>query len=659
MSIPSTGTLAAAGIGTGLDVTTLVAKLMAVERQPESVMNSQTAAYKAQLSAYGSMSSSLSTLKSAASALNDLTTLNGATASVGNASLATASAEPGAAPGNYSLVVQAVAQAQVLATPAFASVATAIGTGTLTFDFGTYSGGAFSPNPVKSSATVTIGAGQDSVAGVRDAINAANVGVTASIVDDGTGQRLVIASNDTGAANTLRVSVSDDDANNTDNAGLSELAYDASTGGTTNLSQATAAADAAAVVNGIPVTSPRNTIIGAIPGVTLNLLQAAPATPTTVGVAHDVDAATSSVTAFVSAYNSAVATLARLSAYDPGTKTGATLQGDSTLIGIQSQMRMLLGGAVAGATGVSTLADLGVSFQSDGTLALNTTTLKTVLSDPAKNASAVLATVGTPTDSLVAYLHATAAATPGSYAVQVTQLATQGRATGSAAAALTITSGVNDTLSLSVDGIDATVTLSAGTYTADSLAAMLRSRINGDAALTSGGRSVSASTASGVLTLTSYGWGSTSGVEITGGNAAADLFGVAASTDGVDAAGTIGGVAATGSGKALTAQGITVSIEGGSTGARGLLNFTRGLADSLDTMISSFLSDALSARTTGIQTSIKEIADRISAFETRMTNTQAALTAQFTALDAAISSMQNTTTFLTQALASLPKVTAS
>lgn len=658
MAIPSTGTLASTGVGTGLDVTTLVSKLMAVERKPVSVMNSQTSAYKAQLSAYGSLSSSLASLQSAATALNNLAALDGATATVANATLATASASPGAAPGTYSLVVQTVAQAQSLATPAFASAAATIGTGTLTFDFGTYSGGAFSLNPAKQSATVTIAAGQDSVAGVRDAINAADIGVAASIVNDGTGQRLVITSNDTGTASALRISVADGDGTNTDNAGLSRLAYDASTGGTTNLSEVTAAADATAVVNGISVTSQSNSMANAIEGVTLDLLQAAPVTPTTITVAHDVTSATSAVTAFVTAYNSAVTTLGKLSSYDPATKTGAALQGDSTLIGIQSQMRALLGGAVTGAGGYSTLADLGISFQSDGALALNATTLKAALGDRVKNGAAVLATVGAPSDSLVSYVHATAAATPGQYALVVSQLATQGYAAGSSAAALTVTASVNDTLSLSVDGVDATVTLAAGTYSTSSLAAMLQARINGAAALSDTGHSVKVSSASGVLTLTSDAWGSASKVAITGGNAAVDLFNVPASTDGVDAAGSIGGVAATGSGRTLTAQGLSVDILGGSTGARGTLNFTRGMADSLGEMISGFLSGPLSARTSGIQTSIKAVADQISAFEARMTSTQAALMAQFTALDAAITSMQNTTAFLTQALDSLPKVTA-
>lgn len=658
MAIPSTGTLASTGVGTGLDVTTLVSKLMAVERKPVSVMNNQTTAYKAQLSAYGSLSSSLASLQSAATALNNLTALDGATATVANATLATASASPGAAPGTYSLLVQTVAQAQSLATPAFASAASSVGTGTLTFDFGTYSGGAFGLNPAKPSATVTISAGQDSVAGVRDAINAADIGVSASIVNDGTGQRLVITSNDTGTASALRISVADGDGTNTDNSGLSRLAYNASTGGTTNLSQVTAAADATAVVNGISITSQSNSMADAIEGVTLDLLQAAPGAPTTITVAHDVTAATSAVTAFVTAYNSTVTTLGKLSAYDPATKSGAALQGDSTLIGIQSQMRALLGGAVTGANGYSTLADLGISFQGDGTLALNATTLKAALGDRVKNGAAVLATVGTPSDSLVSYVHATAAATAGQYALVVSQLATQGYAAGSSAAALTVTQGVNDTLSLSVDGAEATVTLAAGTYSTSSLAAMLQSRINGAAALSDAGHSVTVGSGSGILTLTSDAWGSASKVAITGGNAAVDLFGVPASTDGVDAAGSIGGVAATGTGRTLTAQGLSVEILGGSTGARGALNFTRGMADSLGAMISGFLSGPLSARTSGIQTSIKTVADQISAFEARMTDTQAALLAQFTALDAAITSMQNTTAFLTQALDSLPKVTA-
>jgi flagellar hook-associated protein 2 len=420
-----------------------------------------------------------------------------------------------------------------------------------------------------------------------------------------------------------------------------------------------AAQDAKAVVNGITVTSPSNAVSGAIQGVTLSLAKAAPGTTTTISVTRNIAAASSAIQSFVQAYNNTAATLSTLSAYNADTKTGAILQGDSTLLGVQSRMRSALSSAVAHATGYASLSELGIAFQKDGTLLVDSTKLNAALSNPTKDAAAALAAVGTPSDSLVSFGGASAAALPGNFAVLVTRLAARGAATGSAPAALTITAGVNDTLALSVDGIAASVTLAAGTYSASGLSAMLQSRINASTALSTAGSGIEAGTAGGVLTLTSRKWGSASGVTITGGTAAADLFSGAASTTGVDAAGSIGGVAATGSGQSLTAQGLTVGITGGVTGARGTLNFSRGIADTLGTLVTNVLTTTLAARTSGLQTSITDLAVRRAAFETRMTDVEAAMRAQFSALDTTMNSMQNTSSFLTQQLAALNKTTTS
>lgn len=655
----SSTAISSAGIGSGLDVNSLVTKLMAVERQPEALMDNKTADFKAKLSAYGQVSSALASLQSAASTLASVPLLRGVSATVADSSLASATAVPGAAAGSYSLEVQKLAQAQSLASAPYASTLTSVGSGTLTIDFGAYSGGAFTADASKPSSTITIAPGQDSLTAVRDSINAAKAGVTASIVNDGTGQRLVLASQYTGAAGAMRISVSDADLDNADASGLSALAYDASTGGTANLVQSNAAQDAKAVVNGITVTSGTNTLSGAIEGVTLSLAKASPGTTTTITVARNTAAAASAVQAFVAAYNSTNTTLSSLSAYNADTKTGAVLQGDSTVRSLQARLRAALSTTVANATGYASLSELGIAFQKDGSLLVNSNKLSTALADPAKDAAGVFAAVGTPSDSLVTFGSAASSAVTGNYAVTVSQLATRGTATGSGPAALTITAGSNDTLALSVDGIAASVTLTAGTYTATSLAAMVQSRINASTALTTAGSGVDVTASGGALTVTSRKWGSHSTVSVTGGTAAADLFGTAASTAGVNVAGTIGGTAATGTGQSLAGKGLTLGITGGSTGARGTLNFSRGVADSLGTLVNSMLTGPLAARTSGIQSSISDLANRRAAFEDRMTGVEAAMRAQFIALDKTMSSMQNTSSFLTQQLDALSKLNSS
>ena len=129
------------------------------------------------------------------------------------------SAATTASAGSYSIEVQALAQAQKLKSDTFDATSDAVGTGSLTIQFGTYSGGSFTLNPDKTAKTITIGSANASLAGVRDAINAADAGVSASIINDGTGYRLVIASEDAGVANALKITVADDDLDNTDAAG--------------------------------------------------------------------------------------------------------------------------------------------------------------------------------------------------------------------------------------------------------------------------------------------------------------------------------------------------------------------------------------------------------------------------------------------------------
>jgi flagellar hook-associated protein 2 len=620
--------------------------MVAIERRPLELLATKQAGINARLSAYGSLKGALAALQTAASALAGADKFRGVKASFSDASVATASAAPPAVAGNYAVEVRALAQAHKLKSTAFATTATSVGSGTLTIEFGSYAGGAFALNPDKAAASITIAPGQDSLAAVRDALNAAGTGVSAVVVNDGSGQRLVIASTESGAASSLRITVDDADGNDTDAAGLSQLAYDAAAGGTMHLAEAVAAQDALVTIDGIDVTSASNTLSGAIDGMTLNLVKAAPGSVHTLAVARDVDGAEAAVDAFVKGYNDAAKALKSLSAYNAGTRTAGPLQGESTLISVQTRMRAALGAAVEFAGGYASLSELGVTFQKDGTLLADSAKLRAALADTARDAASAFAAIGTPSDSLVRFSGAAAGAVAGDYSIAVTQLATRGFAAGSAPAALTVTAGVNDTLQLAVDGVAQSVTLAAGTYTAAGLAAMLQTRIAG----------IEAGESGGVLTLTSKTWGSNSTVAITGGSAAADLFGTPASTGGVNAAGSIGGTAATGAGRNLTARDLTVTIEGGATGARGSLRFSRGAAARLDILIGSLLEDTIAARTDGIGATLKSIDLQRERLEARLESAEKRYRAQFIALDSMISSMSSTSSFLTQQLANLPKI---
>ena len=654
--------LSAPGIGSNLDVNGIVSQIMALERRPLTVLDTKEAKYQAQLTAYGSLKGALSSFQSAVAALASPARFSAVTASFADTTVATATASSAAAAGSYSVEVQTLAQSHKLKSATFAATSTTVGTGTLTIRFGTYSGGTFTLNPDQAAQTISVDASESSLAGVRDAINTANAGVSASIVNDGSGNRLIIASKDTGVANALKITVEDDDLANTDNAGLSQLAYDASTGGTTNLTQTFAAQNATAVIDGIAITKASNTISDAIEGVTLNLLKTNTPSATTLTVTRDTAGIQAAVQSFVTAYNDLNKIVTDLSKYDAANKRSSTLTGDATVRSVQTQLRGVFNTTLSTAGGgLTALSNIGISFQKDGTLKLDSSKLTTALSDSTKDVSTLFAAVGKPTDSLVSFVSSTSDTKNGTYLLNVSQLSTQGKAVGGGAAVLTINAASNDTIDLTVDGVAASVTLAAGTYSAAELAAEIQSKINGVIALSSTGISVTVTQSAGVLSVTSNRYGSASTVAITGGTGKSDLFGAQTETAGVNVAGTIGGITATGSGQILTgtgdASGLALKVTGGATDARGTVSFARGYAYELDKLVEKMLEDdsLVDGRMDGINASIKNVGTQREVLARRLDMVESRYRAQFTALDVMMSSMSNTSSFLQQQLANLPK----
>ena len=654
------------GIGSNLDVNSIVSQLMALERRPISLLDQKEMGLQAKLSAFGTLKGALSAFQGAVGALASTARFSAVKASVADAAVLTASASSSAIAGSYGVEVSKLAQAQKLASAGQASSTAAIGTGTLTFEFGTiagtlnaetgkYEAGTTFTNSGAAAKTVVIDAAHSSLEGIRDAINAANIGVTASVLNDGSGTpyRLTLSVAGTGAASSLRISGGD--------AGLAAL-LGHNPAGVQNLTQTVAAQNAEFKVDGIAISKPGNTVTDVIQGVTLNLLKTT-TTATSITVAKDSAGVKASVEAFVKAFNDIGKIFTDLTKFDAATKKGSLLTGDATVRGIQGQLRAVLNQALASAGGgLTTLADIGASFQTDGTLKLDASKLDKVLADSTKDISTLFAAVGKPSDSLVKFVTSTDDTKAGSHALSVTQLATQGKAVGNAPAGLSITAGSNDTLDLAVDGVAVTVKLSAGTYTAAALATELQSKINGTSALASAGITVAVSESAGILGVTSANYGSASKVAVSGGNAAAGLFGTATATDGLDVAGTLGGQAATGSGQTLTgsgdAKGLALTITAGPTGDRGSVSFAKGFAVQLDKLVSRLLeSDGMvDSRLDGIDASVKGIAKRREALEARMAQIEQRYRRQFTALDTMIASMTTTSNFLQQQLANLPKI---
>lgn len=654
-----------------LDVNSIVSQLMTVERQPITKLDSREASYQAKLSAYGSVKGAVSGFQTALQGLNSASRYQTLTATASDATVFSASATSIASAGTHSMEVTSLAQSQKLAAAGQTSSTASIGSGastTVTFDFGTISGGTLtsgaytgasftsSGNATKS---ITLDSSNNSLQGIRDAINVAKIGVTATIVNDGSGApyRLALSSDSYGVASSMKISVSGDAAIG------SLLAHDPA--GTQNLSETVTAQNANFTVNGVAVSKPSNTVTDVVQGVTLTLNKVT-TSPATLTVARDTNSISSSISSFVKAYNDLASTLSNVSAYDAANQRGAILQGDATVRSLQTQLRGIISSSVVGTPGnLTTLSSVGVAFQKDGSLAVNQTQLTSAMTNHFDDIASLFATVGKSTDSLVSYNNATSSTQAGNYAVNVTQVATQGKTVGATAVAtpLNIVSGSNDVLDVVVNGTSVSITLAPGTYSsAQALATEMQSKINSATALTSLGVSVAIAENAGKFTLTSVNYGSTSSVSIAGGSAASPLgLGSSTPTDGVDVAGSIGGLTATGSGQLLSAisgdaLGLGILINGGSTGNRGVLNYSMGYASTLNTWATSVLgSDSIiAARTEGIGRSISDIDKRRTEMEARLINIERRYRAQFTALDVMLSSMNTTSAFLTQQLDNLP-----
>ena len=375
---------AIAGLTAGrVDVNSVVTQLMAVERRPIDTLNRKSSSYQTQLSVFSGIKSSISTFQSAVQKLKSTGSFQAFTANSADITTLTANAGSTAVVGNYAIEVSSLAQSQQLIATGQTSSTAPIGTGastTLNFDFGTisvpptgsfdsntglYTGANFATNGsgVKS---VTIDNTNNTLEGIRDAINKANIGVNATIINDGGASpyRLSISSAASGVSNSLSISVAGDTAIG------SLLSYDPA--GAQNLSQTLAAQNANLKVNGVAVTKTSNTVTDAIQGVTLNLNKVTTA-PTSLAINKDTAAISAAANSLVTAYNDLNNTLKSVSAYKTATSSGGSLAGDPAIRQMISELRDILGGTVAGGS-YTTLANVGINTRPGVGLALDSTT---------------------------------------------------------------------------------------------------------------------------------------------------------------------------------------------------------------------------------------------------------------------------------------------
>ncbi|MGV6857378.1 MAG: flagellar filament capping protein FliD [bacterium] len=326
--------LSSAGIGSGLDVNGIVSSLMSLERRPLNLLEQKQSDIRVQLSGWGRLSSSISSLQDSATKLQDTTSFGKFTATSSDENIATATVASGSTAESHDIKVITLAEKHRLASDLYSDADTAVGQGTRSFSV---DGNAFD---------VTIDASNDSLTGLRDAINdaAGNNGVAASIINVDGGSRLVLTARESGTKGAI-----------TAPAGFNEI---------------NAATDAELEVDGFAVTASSNTVSTVLPGITLELKEVG---TVQIDTQPDTDGMKDLLNDFVTNYNSLVTTVKSLRDGDLGA--------DGLLLGIEGNIRsqFFVAQDVAGTS--TTVFDMGLTFDKDGVLSLDSSKLNEALAD--------------------------------------------------------------------------------------------------------------------------------------------------------------------------------------------------------------------------------------------------------------------------------------
>lgn len=485
----------------GLPIDSLVTAQMQIEQQPLTDIKTKISSYNTKLSAYSTLKSGLSTFQTAVDKLATAAKFNAQSVTASDSTSISATADGTAVNGNYNVTVSQLATSQKLASAGYSSTTDIVGTGKLTISFGTFTAAAggnpasFTANSSKSDIVIDITSSNNTLAGIRDAINAKNASVTASIVNDGSGNRLVVTSKDTGEVNSLKISVADDDGNNTDSSGLSALAYDP-LASSNNMTQMMAAKNALLNVDGMSISKPTNTISDVIQGVTLTL-KGVTAANNALSVATDTTTIQSSVQSFVDAYNALNTSMRSLTKFvSAGSSSNGVLLGDSTVRNMMVKLKSMLSAASPTATTYKTLSDIGVAMGTDGSLSLDSTKLQKAITNNVSDVAKLFSPSATSTDPQVTFISSKADTASGTYAVNITQLGGNGvnaigtinGVTANTTGSVMTGAGGNASYGLQIS-VTGTATGSRGTITfnkglAGELSSILGSWLDSDGALT-------------------------------------------------------------------------------------------------------------------------------------------------------------------------------
>jgi flagellar hook-associated protein 2 len=622
-----------------LDVQTIVSQLMWAERAPVRSLQSRISSYQTKIEAYSKLSSHLSDLLSTARNLANDDAFAAKAASSSNETVLRASASAGATEGTYLIGVKRLAlHDNFVSDTRFSTANEAIGTGTFTLTVGS------------SSTVVTIDDTNNTLDGLRRAVNNANLGVTAAVIYDGSGYRLTITSKESGS--TSAISISENTLTLSD--GVTPLTFSR----THSISDASEL-DASLVINGLSLTSSSNQVENAVPGVSLNLLSVSDST-VTLTVRNDIETVRGNVESFVESYNTVYRYLNSQFQYNAASGKAGPLSGEFIVRDIQRQLASVVTGAVPTGGSLTTLASIGVKLQNDGTLSIDTTRLDKALKEHFEELVSLFTAQAEATHSLITPISVGSSTQTGTYRIDIT--AVPEPATVTAPNAITGTLGVDETLTITMGGKTSVVELAGGMTLADIVDVV-------NAQLGTDGLALTASQSGDRLVFTSKRNGDSISFtvvsNIDGGGTGIGTAGL--SDSGASVAGNFTNsltsevYAATGSGDILrgtegAAKDLWIRFGGGSTGTYGTVTVTVGFAERLARLTERFtdsLEGPIHHAVKGFENTIKSLQDSVSAMEERLASRERYLTDQFSRANQALQQLSYLQSTLSQQLTAL------
>lgn len=659
--------IGALGSGSGIDSNKLADQLADANKLVQSQrLTTKKTLLQTQISDYGLLRSSLAKLETSAAALGSADTFNAKALSVPDTKLlGITKLDSKTVAGSYQLKALQTAQAQSLSSGSFSSTSSPIGKGTLVIRLGDWDANTFAVDSTKTGGTITIDDSNNSLTGLRDAINKENMGVTASIVSDGGGYKLLLTAS-TGAKNEIEI-VATEDAGSS---GLAEFNFNAAD---KSLTQEQEGRDARISINGLVVSRESNHVTDVIDGLEFDLFSSSPDETINLIISEDKSVAEQTIRDFVAAYNTFKAEVDALTGYNAELETNGSLSRDPLAKNLIQSIRTTLSSAVEGlGGGFTNLSNLGIRTELDGTLKIyenESTGFRAAIDDNfdlVRDLFVPKASSSTPGIEVTKF---SARSQPGSYEVVITTPPSKGALTTNDPVDMAaIGSGSRDyQFTFQLNGVASnTISLPENKPYASGaeLAADLQSLINLDANIKAANASVTVGFEGGKLVFTSAAYGATSnvGFAAVSEHMLADLGmsnGVVV-TAGTDVAGTVDGVEAFGSGNVLLpaigskAEGLSMLIEPGTT--PGTLNFTRGFAGGLSSLVNEFLktSGLISEREKNIDKDIKRVANDEEVLNRRSEAYRARLMAQFQAMESIVRSLNTTGGFLDGLVDRLP-----